>query len=174
MTNAAYALLSLFSISVLLIIVLLVKEYLIDSFRQKIFAVRAELFDEGLKGNIDFNSDAYKMARQTMNGIIRFAHKMSLINLIVTIYLNNKADAQASKKFTTSLSKAMDKLDQEQQHIIENALKKTNKEVVSFLKKRSPFTYVCSTLIVSAVGELNAKEKVVSGFDAVSYKEGYA
>jgi hypothetical protein len=56
--------------------------YKVDSFRQKMFYLRNELFDDAARGEIDFSHPSYQILRTTMNGFIRFAHKLDFWTLI--------------------------------------------------------------------------------------------
>ena len=49
----------------------------LDCFRQQIFEVRDELFDYAASGRIAFSHPAYRLLRQSMNGFIRYGHKVS-------------------------------------------------------------------------------------------------
>ena len=62
----------------------LVEIYRLDSFRQKMFAVRDELFDYAADGNISFDDPAYQLLREQMNAIIRFGHNLTLYRLVIT------------------------------------------------------------------------------------------
>lgn len=61
----------------------LYRRYRVDLFRQKIFALRDELFDLGRAGVIDFDHPAYGLLRTTMNGFIRFGHRIAFLNLVL-------------------------------------------------------------------------------------------
>lgn len=54
----------------------------VESIRQRIFSLRDELFDEALKGNISFNSQAYIATRSMLNGVIRYSHRISFARMI--------------------------------------------------------------------------------------------
>jgi hypothetical protein len=77
----------------------LFRDYNVDSFRQKIFGLRDELFDFAMNDSVDFGSPAYGMLRAAMNGMIRFAHRMSLSNLIIFLLLTNEKEIPASLSF---------------------------------------------------------------------------
>ena len=64
----------------------LFRDYNVDSFRQKMFSLRDELFDFATEGNISFNHPAYGILRNSMNGMIRFGHKISLFNLMIIMF----------------------------------------------------------------------------------------
>ena len=59
-------------------------EYKIDLYRQKLFEVRDELFDYAAGGAISFNDPAYYNLRASMNGIIRFLHRISFAKTILS------------------------------------------------------------------------------------------
>lgn len=57
----------------------------LDVFRQRVFAVRDELWDYAAAGNIGFDDPAYRLLRQSMNGIIRYAHQLTFFRVCVTV-----------------------------------------------------------------------------------------
>ena len=59
------------------------RAYRTDAFRQIMFQLRDELFDEARKGTINFDDDAYIMLRSAINGFIRFGHKLNLMQVIL-------------------------------------------------------------------------------------------
>jgi hypothetical protein len=56
----------------------------LDCFRQRMFEVRDELFDYAASGKIAFEHPAYRLLRQSMNGFIRYGHKVSFCQFIMT------------------------------------------------------------------------------------------
>jgi hypothetical protein len=56
----------------------------LDAFREKMFALRDELFDFAADGNIGFDEPAYRLLRQSMNGTIRYAHQLTFFRVCVT------------------------------------------------------------------------------------------
>jgi len=72
---------SLFGIVVL--VFWLYREFRIDKFRQQMFALRDEFFDFARDGGIAFDDPAYGVLRSTMNGYIRFGHRLSLLHALV-------------------------------------------------------------------------------------------
>lgn len=55
----------------------------VDTLRQEMFALRDRLFDEADRGLIEFSHPAYVMLRTTMNGFIRFAHRLSFLEILL-------------------------------------------------------------------------------------------
>src|SRR2546430_279357 len=61
------------------------RAYSRDSFRQKAFAIRDELFDFAAAGNVDFNDPAYTMLRTRMNATIRYSHRLTFGEAILPL-----------------------------------------------------------------------------------------
>src|SRR5688572_19860233 len=62
----------------------LYRDYRIDLFRDRMFALRQDLFDLAAQGVIPFDHPAYGALRRTMNGFIRLADQ---VNLTATLAL---------------------------------------------------------------------------------------
>lgn len=61
------------------------RDYALDKCRQDLFTIRNELFDMAIRREhgIGFDAPVYGQLRQTLNGIIRFAHTISFTRLII-------------------------------------------------------------------------------------------
>jgi len=59
-----------------------VRSYLVDHLRQKLFAIRDDLFDFAADDGVAFDDPAYVRLRQDLNNLIRFAHKVSMFRLV--------------------------------------------------------------------------------------------
>ncbi len=57
----------------------------LDAFRQEMFTVRDELFDYAASGKIAFDSSAYRLLRQMMNGYIRYGHQLTFFRINLTM-----------------------------------------------------------------------------------------
>jgi hypothetical protein len=66
----------------------LYKRLALDFFRQKLFQLRDDLFDDAANGLINFNHPSYVVLRNTMNGFLRFGHKISFFQLLITIVIH--------------------------------------------------------------------------------------
>jgi len=55
----------------------------VDFFRQRLFALRSDLFDIAANGKVSFEHPAYAQLRLMINGVIRYAHRASFPTLIV-------------------------------------------------------------------------------------------
>ena len=59
------------------------RNYRIDKFRDQLFALRNELFDYAAQGGVSFDEPAYGILRNTMNGLLRYAERISFTHAIL-------------------------------------------------------------------------------------------
>jgi hypothetical protein len=59
------------------------RNYRIDKFRDELFALRNELFDYAAKGGVSFDEPAYGILRNTMNGLLRYAERISFMHTVL-------------------------------------------------------------------------------------------
>ena len=98
------------------------RRYRINLLRQRLFAVRDQLFQEAAAGKISFDSKAYGMTRTTLNGMIRFAHELSIIRLIVMRVVQRKADRdEIVERYRRARAQAHGELSPEQRALVLNA-----------------------------------------------------
>src|SRR6266852_4021697 len=81
--------------------------YRLDSFRQKMFALRDELFDYAADGHIGFNEPAYRLLRQLMNGFIRYAHQLTFYRLCLAFLMWHFTEKDRTLHWTESWSSAI-------------------------------------------------------------------
>jgi hypothetical protein len=86
------------------------RQFRIDSFRQKIFVLRDELFDEAHRGLIAFDHRAYGILRSTMNGYIRFSHHLTFWHFLVLAIWGRNDDMSS---FEQAWKQAISELDEE-------------------------------------------------------------
>ena len=84
------------SILLFLVIILLFRNYRSDRLREDLFSLRDQLFDfayaEGL-----FAHPGYRQLRNVMNGMIRFAHKLSFSRLVFSVILERMLVPQSQR-----------------------------------------------------------------------------
>ena len=59
-----------------------VRPLFLDLLRQRLFAIRDDLFDFAADGGIEFDDPVYRELREDINNFIRFAHKLSFARMI--------------------------------------------------------------------------------------------
>ncbi len=134
---------SIISVSLLAYIFLwLFRDYRTDKIRQDVFKLRDSLFDEALKGNISFESEAYKLMRQIFNGYNRMAHRVTLLQFI--FYLKSIDDdcMRVESDFIVKFNDSLRDLNSDQKALIEKYKTKFNALVIYNLITGSPFLMV--------------------------------
>ena len=72
-------------VSIVIVLFKFWSEARLDHFRQRMFVLRDELFDFAAAGQIAFDDPAYRLLRQSMNGLIRYAHQITFFKICVTM-----------------------------------------------------------------------------------------
>lgn len=119
-------------------------DYSIDSFRQRMFVVRDELFDEARNGLIEFDHPAYGLLRGTMNGYIRFGHRLRLLEfLLFMVTVRKEREDILSSKFTfeKQWEKATSELKPATIERLKDYRSRMNRMVVEHLLLRSPIFF---------------------------------
>lgn len=77
-----------------------------DAARQLIFERRQALFDLARAGHLDFSSKEYKAIRRAMEGMIRYAHELTWVNLwfLYRVKAKHVADWTPTTRFIESIS----------------------------------------------------------------------
>lgn len=167
MNESIISLLSLTSIAILLVFLFWAyRDYCVDSFRQKMFTLRDAFFDEATEKNIDFDSGAYGMLRATMNGFIRFGHRLSFGHFIViVIALNRHNPRQEKVLFYKRLEDSYGALSHDQKKIVLDYYSKMNLLLVHHLLLSSPLLLL--TIIVPLAVALEATRCVGKALKAL-------
>jgi len=63
------------------------QQYRLDSYRQKLFSLRHELFQYAIEANIPFDTLGYGSLRTRINAMIRFAHRVTTFRLLLSMLL---------------------------------------------------------------------------------------
>jgi hypothetical protein len=79
----------------------------LDAFRQEMFTVRDELFDYAASGKIEFDSSAYRLLRQMMNGYIRYGHQLTFFRINLTMLRIKLLDEVPVQDWSVKWDKAL-------------------------------------------------------------------
>ena len=86
------------------------RDYRRDVYRQKLFRLRNELFDLAAAGEISFETPAYQTLRTTINGFIRFAHRMQFGGFVIFLALEESANDETPHVFAQQWEKQLGEL----------------------------------------------------------------
>ncbi len=122
-------LISLISLTLLVILWFWIyQNYRTDVLREELFKLRDDLFDEACKGNITFDAPAYGAMRTSVNGLIRFSHRVNIYQGLLLYFMWGKEDKQYVNKvsFTTVMQENMKSLTDEQKKLIDKYMQRMN------------------------------------------------
>jgi len=114
---------------------------IVDWFRDQIFNLRDEMFDEVANGTLSFDHPAYTTLRMTMNGYIRFCHKISLFQLLIFSFLSRN-DTKKEQVFNWNWNNAIKDLDSQTLNIFKDYKKQMDVLLIKYLLMSSPFVAV--------------------------------
>ena len=86
----------------------LYRDHTVDQFRQRMFELRDQLFDDAAKGLISFDHPSYLLMRSAMNGFLKFGHRISLFEMVLSRFL---VRVRPNNSFIGSLNKSLKHLD---------------------------------------------------------------
>ena len=142
---------------------------LIDTFRQRVFEIRDEMFDYAAAGNIDFNHPAYGTIRTLMNGYIRFAHRIDpALILISAVYFIFKRDEvrKAQRELKERIELQLSTLPEEHREKLSGYMERTQSELGKYILYGSPlFTFAVFTvglpvlLVARLIGKVSIRER---------------
>ena len=121
----------------------LYREYNVDRTRQRLFAVRDELFLRAAKGDIPLDSDAHVIVRRLANGTIRFCHRLSFTHIIMLLQAD-KAGKLRHHNTAKSIAAAVKDLPSEQRKIVLRAINDINSILLVHIAKGNLFMFVAT------------------------------
>jgi hypothetical protein len=123
----------------------------LDAFRQRMFIVRDQLFDYARAGNISFEHPAYRLLRKSMNGFIRYGHRLSFFQLCITFCRWHFAEEKPVSLWHEQWKPALESIDDEN---VRQALLKFQLESMGIVLGRvvtgSPILLVVVAVIILA------------------------
>ena len=111
------------------------RDYRVNRFRHEMFALRDQLFDEAAGGQLSFDSPVYGLLRSTINGFIRFGHRIGLTQFIVFAVFGAGV---ADNSFSERLEKGMADLPEEARNRIQLLATRMNVILLRHIALGSP------------------------------------
>lgn len=140
MENQLTEITSLISMLFIAILVFwLYRDYRVDAFRQGLFKIRDEFFDEAASSNISFEAPAYGMIRGGINGYIRFAHRINIFQFLMFLAIYDKKSNVNTVKFSDRFEDAIKNLPNSEKDIYKTYYIKMNFLLIEHLVISSPF-----------------------------------
>ncbi|HXR36729.1 MAG TPA: hypothetical protein VN754_12300 [Candidatus Binataceae bacterium] len=122
-----------------------VRSFLLDELRQKLFAIRDDLFDFAMDGAISFDDQSYRELRDDINSLIRFADKLSFMRLLLaSLVVRNDHPGTVAVRHWTERVMGLDPLVRKKLLQTRHA---TLHEVIFYIVRRSLILYVLVSLL---------------------------
>lgn len=93
------------------------RAYRLDKFRQHLFWIRDDLFMRAVKEEVPFDSVAYRMTRDMLNGSLRFAHELGVFRLVM-VFWESKKNRKLQEVFVHDMKGALEELSEDQKKVI--------------------------------------------------------
>ncbi|SRR6266496_1798803 len=114
----------------------LYRDYCMDLFRQGMFKLRDQLFDEAHAGRISFSHPAYGLMRTLTNGFIRFGHRLTFLHLLAA---NMFVDSGPGPTFESRWKAVAADLDPQTREMLNGYLQTLNLLVIEHVVRGSLF-----------------------------------
>jgi hypothetical protein len=145
------------------------RKYHVDAFRQRVFAVRDEMFDYAASGKISFQDPAYRMLRQLMNGYIRFGHRISIFHIFTVMTLTRMFnEGHRPGAFRHQLNEALSKLPKETRRDLARFHDEAEMNLVYFLMLGSGLKKIVAIPMILFLAFLFLVKRGIQRFDEFS------
>ncbi|MEE5122134.1 hypothetical protein V2K50_20015 [Pseudomonas alliivorans] len=125
------------------------KKYRVDKLRFKLFCIRDELFNAAREGKIPFDSNAYQIVRDNLNGMIRYSHELSFLDMFLMKRLSRlEAFKARSASYKVRMDAAMKGLDAESKRCVDGAMRKMHFAVFTHISFNSPLAILLTVGVI--------------------------
>lgn len=114
--------------------------YLVDKFRENVLALRDEMFIDAADNHLAFDLLGYQFLRQTMNGYIRFGHRLTLLHVVLISFVT------PGLNFQEGWEKALSTASPSQRELLGKYLDRLNAIVMQYLASTS---YTLAFMVVA-------------------------
>jgi len=121
------------------------KKFCLDSFRENLFELRFELFKLGASEEVPFGSDTYRSLETLLNGLLRFAHRLTAASYFAALIQNARAARTKDHvDFSKQLTLKISRMPLDSQKKLCDILKKVNSAVILYMVFSSlPLLFLC-------------------------------
>jgi len=135
------------------------RTYRLDLTRQRLFRIRDELFAEFDRHGWPFDARAYGIMRRTLNGVIRFNHRLSLSRYWGAVLADREvANGELGRRFEEEFQAALAELPQDAQECVLKARREMHDVVIEHMVLSS----LLATLVAAVAFCLFLTHRLVS------------
>lgn len=121
-------------------------DYRVDLLRSRLFLARDRLFDFAGSGKIDVKDPAYLLTMRMINGSLRFAHRLTLVDLLIMSWVQKKYNPKGVELHHARINSALHGLNFEQKKRIVDIHLEMQMNIISHVAHVSlllvPFVYL--------------------------------
>lgn len=148
----------------------------IDIYRDSLFRVRDELFLMAADGKISFDHPAYGQLRLTINGSLRFAHTLSVLDLVFLVAqfaFDRRHNTDDLAKFSSRFAENIRDLPPDVRKDLTDLRNRTHLLVIKQLVRRNPLSVVPLFLLTALLAVfLPVRDVSEDAIDARAELEG--
>lgn len=151
-----------------------IKRLLVDSLRERLFELRADLFHLGSQSKLSFNDPAYRHIEMLLCGLIRHAHTISFLSYVASF--REIRIASQEKDYVNpaqQLARNISLTPADAQEAVQRILESTRFALLVYMTLSSaPFFVIAMTFFVARKTGLveNAKEKLSMPIEQDAYR----
>jgi hypothetical protein len=153
-------------ILLLVVLIRLLPSLRLDTFRQRLFALRDEMFDYAMEGSISFGHPAYRLLRKSMNGFIRYGHNLTFFRMTVIMLQWRLVSGQPATKWADDWNCALKSIPDEK---VRDKMQQFHTRSLALVANRlvlgSPFLIALLLFVAAHYGLMNIKEAIKRSFN---------
>ena len=125
----------------------LYRDYNVDRTRQRLFAVRDELFLQAAAGDIPMDSEAHRITRKLANGSIRFCHRLSFTHVFMLLRAEKGGKLRNNNETAKNIAEAVKSLPADQRKIVLRAINEINSILLNHIAKGNLVVFLLSEVL---------------------------
>lgn len=151
------------------------RQYRVDLLRQRLFEIRDKMFRKAADDKaLRFNDEAYKLFRLTINGMIRYGHDITFVQLLfITAFKTKLNVGYISKQYERSIENVLKEIPKSGQEVIKDAFVRMHMVVLAHIVHTSivliTIWFVVVRPLMSLVRGVNAMKLIANKLSAQMY-----
>lgn len=122
----------------------------VDIARNKLFELRGELFEMANSGEIGFGDPAYQIHRDLINGMIRYAHEISVVHFMLSQLLSSNSNKVIGSRLNQGLKESLGSASKTVRPKLARILEEASFEMLRLMVSRS----IVMTIFVGSIAAI--------------------
>lgn len=152
-----------------------IRALFLDMARERLFALRAEMYALAAKGEISFDDEAYRSLETLFCGLLRFAHRVTFLTFLLSLISTERAGKDKNYvNVSAQIALRVSRLEPETQQKISVILKSVHDTLVLYVAFSSLlFLSICAVYLVLDLLGIHrleeTKDNVVDALEREAY-----